>query len=72
MIPNSHDPKSILLKPKCPLLVIILPLGVLSTIHLNYELSLEAIEVDNIRADWLLSSEAMTIKLSSSDVVPKD
>ena len=50
----------------------ILPLGVLPTIHLNYELSLEAIEVDNIRADWLLSSEAMTIKLSSSDVMPKD
>ena len=72
MIPESKDSKAILFKPKSPLLIILSLCGVLSSIDLNYELFLVAIEVNNVRADWLLSSKATTTELSSSDVVPKD
>ena len=46
--------------------------GMLSSIYLNDELFLIAIKVGNERTYWLLPSKAMTIELSSSDVVPKD
>ena len=54
------------------MLIIFSSRGVLSSINLNHEPLLVAEEVDEIRADWLLPSKAMTVELSSSDVVPKD
>ena len=54
------------------MLIIFSSRGVLSSINLNHEPLLVAEEVDEIRANRLLPSKAMTVELSSSDVVPKN
>ena len=72
VIPKPKDSKTILFKPESPLIVVHFPFGVLSSIYLYDELFIVAIEVDNIQADWLLSSKAMATESSSSDVMPQD
>jgi hypothetical protein len=70
VIPKSKYPKSLAIEPLRPFQVLLLSVGMLTTIHLNNELSFEANKIDDVGADGRLPAELAIVYLPMSQFIP--
>jgi len=70
VIPKSKYPKSLAIEPLRPFQVLLPSVGMLTTIHLNNELSFEANEIDDVCANGRLPAELAIVYLPMPQLIP--
>ena len=71
VIPESHHSKPTCHKPFCPQPIILDPLAMLSSIHLDDQSGLEANEIEYVAPEWMLTMKLVASLLALTEMLPK-